>query len=93
MRGHIVGSFSGMPEAFIVFGNEALEEIAHVEGNVGVGILLNHERARCVLDESGQQPVCDTLAREPVVDLIGERVESFPARRDSQGCALDQFPV
>jgi hypothetical protein len=37
--------------AFIVLGYETLKEIAQVEYDVGIGVLLNYERTRCVLEE------------------------------------------
>ena len=60
MRSHIVSAFRGVTVALIVFGYKALEEVAEVERYVGVRILLDHERARGVLNEDCQQSILET---------------------------------
>ena len=40
MRCHVVGTFCGVPVTFAVLRDELFEEVAHIERDVGVGILL-----------------------------------------------------
>ena len=40
--GHVVGAFQGVAIVLARFRDEALEEVAEVEGDVGVGVLLDH---------------------------------------------------
>lgn len=54
VRRHVVGTFQRMAIAWVVFRNEPLEEIRHVEHHVRVDILLDHQRRRGVLDEDSQ---------------------------------------
>ena len=44
VRSHVVRPFGGMAVEAGIFGNQALKEIAEIGGNVGVGILLDHQR-------------------------------------------------
>ena len=55
VRGHIVGTLGGVPVPGRVFGREPLEELVEIADHVGIGILLDGERRRGVLDERGQQ--------------------------------------
>ena len=55
VRRHVVRTFGRVPVARVVFRRQALEEIRQIEHHVGIGILLNHQRRRSVLDEDRQQ--------------------------------------
>ena len=94
MRGHVIWTFGGVTEPFAVFRNKLFEEIAQVEGNVGIGILLDDERAGCVLDEESQETVANGLFSQPVFGGTGEGIESFAASADFQsGVSGSQSPL
>ncbi len=61
VRGHIVRAFGGVPIVLIFLGNQALEKVTEIQRDIGVGILLNHQRAGRVLNERREQPIRDTL--------------------------------
>lgn len=90
MRGHVVRSFRRVPIILLVFGDQLLEEVAQIERDIGVGIFLNHERAGCVLDKDGEQPLANILFGDPILDRFGERIKTFAARGNGNGRALDQ---
>ena len=85
VRSHIVGAFDGVTEVFAGFGHQAFEEVAEIEGYVRVGVLLNDERGGGVLDEEGQEAIAEVLFREPVLDIVRERVEAFAAGWNGHG--------
>jgi len=84
MRGHVVRSFGRVYIEVFFLGDKAIEKPIQVVDHVGVGILLNGERGRRVLDEYGQEPGMHGGFGEPLRKWIGDLVESLAVRRDSE---------
>lgn len=57
MRGHVVWAFNRMAVAFAGFGHQTLIEVAEVEHNVAVCILLDCQAAGSVLNKYGEQAI------------------------------------
>jgi hypothetical protein len=77
VRGHIIVAFCCMAIFGITLRRQPFEEIAQVEDDVGVGVLLDHQRCRSVLNEDRQQTGGDAGGSKPIRDLASERVEPF----------------
>jgi hypothetical protein len=60
VRRHVVGTFDGVAIPRIVFPHETLEKIGQIADYVRIGVLLNRQRGRCVLDKHRQQAGFDT---------------------------------
>ena len=84
VRGHIVRTFQGMAISLARLRHKPLEEIAQIERHVRIGIFLNSERARGVLNENGQQSVCDRLFGKPIFDRARKNIEAFAARQNGK---------
>ena len=54
MCGHVVGTFVGVAVEPIVLGRDAAEEIIEIANDIGIGVLLDRQRRRSVLDEERQ---------------------------------------
>ena len=81
MRGHVVRPFRGMPVKLGIFRHQARKEIGEVGHDIGIGVLLNHQRGRRVLAEDGQEPGPRLLLPHPGFDLAGELVQALAAGR------------
>ena len=51
MRRHVIVAFDRMDKQWITIGNQAREEGFEVAPHIRVGVLLNHERRGCVLEQ------------------------------------------
>ena len=54
MGGHIIRSLQGVSIFCSVFRHQTFEEVGQVERDVGVGVLLNYQRGRSVLNKYRQ---------------------------------------
>lgn len=77
MRCHVVRTFGCVAVAFAVLRDELFEEVAHIERHIGIGILLNDQRAGGVLDKGGEEAVISWLFREPFLHHRGKRIETL----------------
>ena len=88
MRRHIVGTFGVVtitrrfPQC--VFRSDAFEKIRQIQHYVGIGILLNHQRCRGVLDEQRQQTGFRIGRRYPGRHFVRARIQTFSARANFQ---------
>ena len=74
-----------MAKTLAVFGDEYFEEVAHIKRDIGIGILLNHQRAGGVLNKQSEQTVANALFSQPIFGGTGEWIESFAASIHFQG--------
>ena len=65
MRGHVIRSLRGVSILRDLLGNQPIKEVAQVKCHIRIGILLNHQRGRSVLDKHSEQSVGDALLLEP----------------------------
>jgi len=82
VRRHVVRPLHGVPVEAIVLRNEPAEEDVQIVDDVRIGILLDGERGRGVLDEDGQQTALRVLPIQPLRDFLGNLVETLPAGGD-----------
>jgi len=82
VRGHVIRAFERVTISRIVFRNQSLEKIRHVEDHIRVRVFLDDQGSRGVLDEDGQQCGLDSDGSEPRRDLASERIEALPTRPD-----------
>ncbi len=61
MRGHIVGAFECVPVPALILANQPLEKLIEIEHHIRVGVLLNCERRRRMLNKDGQKTSRYTL--------------------------------
>jgi len=66
VRSHIVGTFDCVAIVLLVFRDEPLEEIAQIQRHIGIGVFLNDQRARSVLNEDCQNAVAYVLFGHPL---------------------------
>ena len=67
VRRHIVRPFRRVPEQAVVFGDQPVEELVQVVHHIGIGILLNGQRRRGVLQKTRQQArVRMAVPRQPL---------------------------
>jgi len=57
VRGHIVRPFRGMAVEPLIFRNQPPEELLQVMDDVWIGVFLDHQGCRGVLDKYGQQSI------------------------------------
>src|SRR4051794_32326039 len=79
MRRHIVRPLHRMAEPFGIFRDEPLEEFVEIENHVRVGVLLNRQGCRSVLDEDGKQASPQTPLIYPACDFPGDLVKALAA--------------
>jgi hypothetical protein len=84
VRRHIVGTFHGVAVQPVVFRRQAAEKSIQVVDHVRIGVLLDGQRGRRVLDEEGQETLTNGLLFQPSRDLTSEFVEPFAARGDGK---------
>lgn len=87
MRRHVVRAFRGVTVTLLIFRYEALKEIAQIERDIGICVLLNDKRTRSVLDENGQKAAGDLLLSEPIFDRFGERIKTLTSGRNGKSGA------
>ena len=94
MGRHVVWSLHAVPIQFRLPGNQSPEEIFQIVTDVGVGILLNGQGSRSMLDIERQETGCDLLAPAPVEHLAGEVIEPGAAGANFEGrlCLLQNCP-
>ena len=81
VRGHIVWTFCIVPVA-VFLRSEPLEKIRQIQHHVRIGVLLNHQRRRGVLDEQRQQAGFRFGGSYPRGDFAGARVQTLAACAD-----------
>src|SRR5439155_22649971 len=67
---------------FAFFGREAFEEFVEIADDIRIGIFLDGQRRRSVLDENGEESVAQALFLGPVFNLGGDGVQALAARSD-----------
>jgi len=80
MRRHVIGTLGGVAVPGCVFGNDARKELIEITYHVGVGVFLDDQRSRGVLNKHRQQPRADALAVRPLFDLSGDGIQTFAPR-------------
>src|SRR4029077_7500005 len=78
-----------LPLAFMAidsrpFRNELTEEGFEIGPDIGIAILLNEERGRCVPAEDREEPRDDILPADPFGDRSRDLDEAAPARRNGE---------
>lgn len=81
VRRHIIGAFHGVPVPFRIFRRQPLEEFIEIANHVRVGVFLNGQRRRGVLNKDSEQARMNAAAFAPRLNFPGDRVEPFAARR------------
>jgi len=82
MGRHIVGAFGGMPVTSVILRNKPLEKIRQIQHHVRIGIFLNHQRCRCVLDKQCQEPGIGVHGSQPSRHLAGAWIQTLAMRSD-----------
>ena len=72
MGRHIVGALGRMREAWVVLGYQPVESILEVSARGRVGVLLDRQAGRGMLDHHRAQTLSDPGFRDHVLDTIGE---------------------
>ena len=80
---HVIGTFDGVAIQPRIFRYQAPEERIEIVYHVRIGILLNGERCRRMLQENGEQASADILGRQPLCNRTGDIVQTLPARGNS----------
>jgi hypothetical protein len=80
VRRHVIFTFGRMLENAIAVWHETREEALEIAPHFRVGVLLDDERSRGVLHVQRRLPDLKFGLREKRADLIGEFVETAPAR-------------
>src|SRR5690348_2992705 len=83
MRRHVIRSLGVMPIT-VFLGGEPLEKISQVQHDVGISVLLNHQRRGGVLDEQRQQAGFCFGRSYPLRHFAREGVQTLAARADSK---------
>jgi len=60
MGRHVVRTFVGMAIYGVSVGDQALKKSTQIDLDVRIGIFLNDERSRCVVDENMSEPSIET---------------------------------
>ena len=63
MRRHVVGTFGRVTEPGVFSGTSRSKNSLDIAPHIRIGVLLNRQRGRGVLDEDGQQTGLDLLLR------------------------------
>ena len=77
--GHVIFAFVGMPKDRIPIGSQSGKDSLKVSANLGVSILLDQQRCRCVLDVNRREPGVDAGLLDKGTDFRGDFVEAAPA--------------
>ena len=80
MRRHVIGALGGVTVPGCVFGNDARKELIEIADHVGVGIFLNDQRRRSVLNKHRKEAGVNALALNPLFDLFGDGIQTFAPR-------------
>ena len=84
VRRHVVRAFAGVLEERVAIRHEAFEETFEIGAHIRVGILLNQERGRGVLQMQREQAVRKILPREPGFDFRGEVIQPASAGGETE---------
>lgn len=83
VRGHIVGAFDGVDKG-LVFRDQAIQGRFHIDANIRVGVFVDCQARRGVLQEHLEHPDSNVLEfRDCRNDLAGNQVETAAERTDS----------
>lgn len=77
MRRHVVRTLGGVSVERVVFRYQAVEPPFEIAARRRVGILLDRQAGRCVLEKQGAQTLPDAARRYGVVDLVGEFMKTL----------------
>lgn len=77
MGWHIVAAFGGVPEPGRALRDQPLEKFAEVALHIRIGVLLNDERCRRVLDKNRTKPGLYVLSADPFSDLVRDFVQAL----------------
>ena len=75
MGGHVVVALVGVDVVGFAFADEAVEDRFQIGAHVGIGVLVEGQTGRGVLDEEVQQSR-GGQRRKVRFDLVGDRVEA-----------------
>ena len=84
VRRHVVGAFLGVGVVADVLRHQFAEERVDVVEDARVGVLLDQERGRGMMEVDGQQPARDALGRNPGPHPLGDLVEPLTVGREEQ---------
>jgi len=84
MRRHVVRTFGIVTITRVILGGDALEEVSQVQHHVRIGVLLNHQRCRSVLDEQRQEAGFSFGRSHPRRHLASERIQTLSTSADFQ---------
>ena len=84
MPRHVVRTLDRVPVTRIIFRSDSLKVIRQIQHNIRIGVLLNHQRRRGVLDENRQQSSLNASRGHPLRNLASKRIESLAASSDFQ---------
>lgn len=75
--GHVVRAFNGVGVNGVVFWHEAIEPLFQIVSCGGVGVLLNQEARRCMLDKYCAQPFGGLLGLHMLLERLANHVCDF----------------
>ena len=79
MGRHVIVALHGMRVVRLAFTYQAVENTFHIHPYIGVGILVDRQRRRSMLDKKIQQPQLRQL-RQPAQNLIRHQMKTIRAR-------------
>ena len=88
MCGHVVGTFVGVAVEPIVLGRDAAEEIIEIANDIGIGVLLDRQRRRSVLDEERQKTRGNVLLAQPECDFTCKVVQTLAVGANADGMGV-----
>lgn len=84
MGWHIVCAFARVDEQRIAVGHESFEKVLQIRADIGIGVFLDQQRRRGVLEMQRDQSVLKSFPSDPRVDFLGELVQTAASRREGQ---------
>jgi len=90
VSGHVVGAFDGVDEG-LVFGDHAIEAGFKIRANIGIGVFVDGQACRGVLDKDVQQSDADAFdLRNGMQHGGGDQVEAARHRLEPQGVLMPE---
>jgi hypothetical protein len=84
VRGHVVVAFRRVDKQRVAVRHEPLEKRLQIAAHIRVGIFLDEQRSRRVLQMNREQTVVEFILREPFFHLARELVKPASARGNRQ---------
>jgi hypothetical protein len=79
VRRHVVWTFGGMTVAVVILRRKPFEEIGEIQHHIWIGVLLNYQRRRGVLEEYRHQTSLGSRRGYPLGHLASKRIQALPA--------------